>query len=101
MFIMMNRGGVFMKTKEARRLFVVEQVSAGKITVQETSERLELSCREIIRLKGRFRKEGAKVLASPRVAPSACVFRGTGSRVLLRGLMTTKNRLLGVPRRIK
>lgn len=41
MSIMMNRGDVFMKTKEARRLFVIEQVSAGKITVREASERLE------------------------------------------------------------
>ena len=59
MSIMMNRGDVFMKTKEARRLFVIEQVSAGKITVREASERLELSCRQIIRLKKRFREEGA------------------------------------------
>ncbi len=48
---MMNRGDVFMKAKEARRLFVIEQASAGKITVREASERLELSCRQIIRLK--------------------------------------------------
>ena len=85
MSIMMNRGDVFMKTKEARRLFVIEQVSAGKITVREASERLELSCRQIIRLKKRFREEGAAGLVHKgRGKPSKRKFapepRGVGGR---------------------
>ena len=59
---MMTRGDVFMKTKEARRLVLIEQASAGKVSVREVSERLGLSCRQVIRLKGRFREEGASGL---------------------------------------
>jgi len=36
---MTNRGDVFMKTKAARRLLVIEQASAGKIPVREADER--------------------------------------------------------------
>ncbi len=57
MSLMMNRGDVFMKTKEARRLFVIEEASAGKITVREASERFGLSCQQIIRRTGRCPKE--------------------------------------------
>jgi len=54
---MTNRGDVFMKTKGARRLLVVEQASAGKTTVREAGERIGLSSRHVIRRKNRFRKE--------------------------------------------
>lgn len=42
---MTNRGDVFMKTKEVRRLLLIGQASAGKTTVRETGERLGLISR--------------------------------------------------------
>ena len=39
MSLMMSRGDVFMKTKEALRLLLIEQASAGKITVREADKR--------------------------------------------------------------
>ncbi len=51
-----------MKTKEARRLMVIEQASAGNLTVREAGEILGLSARHVIRLKERYRKEGASGL---------------------------------------
>ena len=63
MFPMTNRGDVFMQTKKARRLLVIERASAGKSTVREAGERLGVSSRHVIRLKNRFRREGASGLA--------------------------------------
>lgn len=59
---MTNRGDVYMKAKEARRLLLIERASAGEVTVREASERLGLSCRQVIRLKERYREEGASGL---------------------------------------
>lgn len=56
---MKTRGDVLMKAEEARRAFVIEQAVAGAFTVREAGEVLGLSYRQVIRLKNRYRKEGA------------------------------------------
>jgi hypothetical protein len=56
---MKTRGDVFMKAKEARRAFVTLQAVAGAFTVQEAGEVLGPRCRQVIRLKNRYREEGA------------------------------------------
>ena len=40
------RGETFLSEKEAKRVYVMEQVLAGKITVRQAAEHLELSERQ-------------------------------------------------------
>lgn len=56
-------GDIFLKPKEARRIHVMEQVVAGKLTSREAAELLGLSSRQIFRIKGGIGKEGIAALA--------------------------------------
>jgi transposase len=55
-------GDIFLKPKEARRIHVMEQVVAGKLTTREAAELLGLSSRQVFRLKTRFALEGLAAL---------------------------------------
>ena len=57
------KGDVFLSTKEAKRVYVMEQVVDGKLTVRQAAELLGLSKRQVKRLKGGVKKEGIAHLA--------------------------------------
>jgi transposase len=59
----MARGEVFLSTKEARRVYVMEQVVAGKITVRQGAKYLGLSERQVKRLKKGMKEKGVAALA--------------------------------------
>jgi len=59
----MARGDVFLSTKEARRVYVMEQVVAGKMTVRQGSQLLGLSERQVKRLKKGMKEKGVAALA--------------------------------------
>ena len=52
-----------MNKKEQRRLMVLNQVGAGKMTAEEAAELLGLSMRHVRRILAAYRKEGAQALA--------------------------------------
>ena len=54
---------IFLSQKEARRLYVIEQTIAGKLTVRQAAELLGLSCRQVKRLKKGVANTGAASLA--------------------------------------
>lgn len=56
-------GAIYLSDKEARRVYVVEQLVEGKLTVGQAAELLGLSTRQVQRLKGGFRQHGAAALA--------------------------------------
>lgn len=59
----MARGDVFLSTKEARRVYVMERVVAGKMTVRQGAEYLGLSERQVKRLKKGMKEKGVAALA--------------------------------------
>lgn len=59
----MERGDIFLSAKEAKRVFVIEQVLSGKLTVRQAAQLLGLSERQVKRLKGGMQKEGVAFLA--------------------------------------
>ncbi len=56
-------GDIFLSTKEARRVFVIEKAARGEITVREASMVLGLSERQVKRLKKGFAEAGPAALA--------------------------------------
>ncbi len=57
-----------MTTKEARRVYVMEQVLEGKLTIRLAAEHLNLSERQVKRLKKILQKVGlSKVLCVSRM----------------------------------
>jgi len=52
----MERGDVFLNRKEARRVYVMERVVSGELTVREGAQYLGLSERQVKRLKKGKRK---------------------------------------------
>lgn len=59
----MERGDVFLSKKEARRVYVMEQVVEGKMTVRQGAECLGLSERQVKRLKKGMKEKGVAALA--------------------------------------
>lgn len=59
----MDKGDIFLNTKESRRVYVMEQVMQGKITVRQAAEVLGLSERQIKRLKAGIKEKGLAALA--------------------------------------
>ena len=59
---MKNEGDIKVSIKQARRVFVLEQLSQGKTTNNEAAIALGLSIRQVQRAKFRFRKEGVSSL---------------------------------------
>lgn len=57
------RGDIFLSRKESRRVFVIEQTIAGRLTVRQAATLLGLSERHIKRLKGGMKREGTAFLA--------------------------------------
>jgi len=57
------RGDIFLSPKESRRVYVMEQVVDGKVTIRQAAELLGLGERQVKRLKGRLLKEGVAALA--------------------------------------
>jgi transposase len=57
------RGDIFLSPNEARRVYVMEQVLAGKVTIAQAALVLGLCGRQVKRLKGGMLKEGAAFLA--------------------------------------
>lgn len=51
-----------MSTKEARRVYVMEQVLEGKLTIKLAAEHLNLSERQVKRLKKGMREKGVAAL---------------------------------------
>lgn len=56
-------GDIFLSQKEAKRVYVMEQVLANKVTIKQAAEILKLSERQIKRLKKGMRQEGVASLA--------------------------------------
>lgn len=56
-------GDIFLSQKEAKRVYVMEQVMSGKVTVKQAAELLSLSKRQIKRLKKGMKQEGVAFLA--------------------------------------
>ena len=54
---------IFLSQKEARRLYVIEQTIAGNLTIRQAAELLNLSCRQVKRLKKGVAMMGAAFLA--------------------------------------
>lgn len=52
-----------MSRKEANRVYVMEKVVSGKMTIQQAAENLNLSERQIKRLKKGMKQEGVAFLA--------------------------------------
>lgn len=74
----MDRQEVTLTLKEQKRLHVLNQIEAGKTTVEKGAELLGMTERHLYRLKARYRQEGAEALAhgnrgrpSPRRLPDA------------------------------
>ena len=59
----MARGDVFLNRKEARRIYVMEQVNGDKLTVRQAAEILGLSERQVKRLKKGMKEKGVATLA--------------------------------------
>lgn len=53
---------IFLSTKEARRVYVMEQVLEGKLTIKLAAEHLNLSERQVKRLKKGMREKGVAAL---------------------------------------
>jgi len=56
------RGDIFLKPKEARRLFIMEKVMADMMTASQAGEILQLGSRRIFRLKKEITEKGAPAL---------------------------------------
>lgn len=54
---------IFLSQKEARRLYLIEQTIAGNLTIRQAAELLNLSCRQVKRLKKGVAISGAASLA--------------------------------------
>lgn len=59
----MERGDVFLKPKEARRVNVVEHLVNGEVTVSQAAELLSLSERQVKRIKKGVKEQGLAYLA--------------------------------------
>ena len=59
----MARGDIFLNRKEARRVYVMEQVLQGSLTIRQAAEMLQLSERQVKRLKKGMKQEGVVALA--------------------------------------
>lgn len=59
----MKKGDIFLSRKEANRVYVMEKVVSGKMTIQQAAENLNLSERQIKRLKKGMKQEGVAFLA--------------------------------------
>lgn len=59
----MVRGDIFLNRKEARRVYVMEQVLQGNLTIRQAAEMLQLSERQVKRLKKGMKQEGVAALA--------------------------------------
>lgn len=57
------RGDIFLNRKESKRLYVMEQVLQGKLTIAQAAQLLGLSERQVKRLKGGMKVNGAAALA--------------------------------------
>ena len=58
-------GDIKVSIKQARRVFVLEQLSQGKTTNNEAAIALGLSIRQVQRAKFRFRVEGTLIGVGP------------------------------------
>lgn len=79
------RGEIFLSAKESRRVFVIEQAIKGKITNRQAAEVLDLSERQVIRLKERMEAEGVAGLAHKNRGrtPKHAVPKETREKVVL------------------
>jgi len=59
----MGKEDIFLSQKESRRVYVMEQVIQGKITVRQAARVLGLSERQIKRLKAGIKERGIAALA--------------------------------------
>ncbi|MGE5560151.1 MAG: helix-turn-helix domain-containing protein, partial [Chloroflexota bacterium] len=57
------RGDIFLSSKEARRLDVIERAARNEITAVQAAGLLKLSVRHVKRLKGEYKKIGPAALA--------------------------------------
>ena len=66
MYFMKNEGDIRLSIKQARRVFILEQLSAGKMTNMEASSLLDLSLRQAQR---KHRSEAAELFSSGNTGP--------------------------------
>ncbi len=59
---MREREDIFLSAKEARRVFVMEEVVEGRITVREAAAYLNLSERQVKRLKRGMKEKSVLAL---------------------------------------
>jgi transposase len=59
----MRKDDVFLNEKESRRVYVMERLLEGTITVSQASDLLGLSQRHVKRLKAKVRERGIAALA--------------------------------------
>lgn len=56
-------GEILLSAKEARRVYVIELLATGKLTAGQAAQLLNLTKRQVQRLKGGYLREGAAALA--------------------------------------
>lgn len=78
-------GETFLSAKESRRVYVIEQAVNAKITNRQAAEVLDLSKRQVIRLKERMKTEGVAGLAHKNRGrtPKHAVPKETKEKVVL------------------
>ncbi|MBC7344941.1 MAG: hypothetical protein H5U03_05925 [Clostridia bacterium] len=59
----MKKGNIFSNRKEAKKVYVLKQVLAGRLIVPQAAQLPGLGERQIKRLKGGMKKEGIAFLA--------------------------------------
>ena len=59
---MKNEGDIRLSIRQARRLYVLEEVTCGRMNNREASAALGLSVRQVQRIKTGFREAGASSL---------------------------------------
>jgi len=82
------RGDIYLSSKEARRIHILDQLIAGKLTVPEAARILNLSDRQVQRLKGGYLRSGEASLVHKNRGrkPSHAIPQSTRNHVVERAL---------------
>ena len=80
---MKDEGDIRLPIKQARRLHVLEEVTGGVITNREASAALELSVRQVQRIKAGYEEAGASSLVQGNTGRKPSNFIPTHVRALV------------------
>ena len=83
MYPMKNEGDIRLSIKQARRLHVLEEVTGRAITNREASAALELSVRQVQRIKAGYEEAGASSLVQGNTGRKPSNFIPTHVRALV------------------